>query len=218
MRRSLNDESRKKTKPIDINLRDSRRLSKKTPIKSYTEKKVDADGFSFVTRFSQDRNGSTSKISPIPYTRASFSSPALDYSIRLDDKQKYKELLDNVANGTFNDSSIYGTPLGSLSGYNLLSRGKKLIELSKSPRQRAREVIDLTSDSKTKLNKKDIVNKVLDDFDSKDLVILDDSDSDVEILPTPPSPKPDIRVDPVNSLKPVINTSKATQSKWLNDL
>ncbi|XP_063918445.1 sentrin-specific protease-like isoform X2 [Zophobas morio] len=208
--------------------------------KSTAEKKLEAKkaGVEYITRFSSSyepvttkspnmQNGTKpkSKVSPSlknqPKTRSSLnntlSSPTLDYSIRLDDKKKYQMLLENVAlqntfNNSFNSSSIYGTPVGGM-----FNRSRRLVEMARSPKQKSFEVIDLTSENKTKLSTKDKVIKILDDFESETAVI-EDSDSDVEILPTPPSPKPDIKVPPVNSLKTVIDTSKPTHHKWLEDV
>lgn len=59
--------------------------------------------------------------------------------------------------------------------------------------------------------------KVLDDFETEPIVVKD-SDSDVEILPSPPTPPPDIKVDRVNSLKTVLDTCEETKSDWLEEL
>ncbi|XP_068904296.1 sentrin-specific protease-like [Tenebrio molitor] len=204
-------------------------------IKSTTEKRLDAKktGVEYITRFTSGyeplatkspnmQNGTKpkSKITPKRSARSSLNSsmasPTLDYSIRLDDKKKYQMLLDNLAmqnsfNSTMNSSSSYGTPIGTM-----FNRSRRLVEMSKSPKQKSFDVVDLTNENKTKLSTKDRVIKVLDDFESETLVI-EDSDSDVEVLPSPPSPKPDIKVPPVNSLKAVIDTSRAARHEWLND-
>jgi Ulp1 family protease len=204
-------------------------------IKSTTEKRLDAKktGVEYITRFTSGyeplatkspnmQNGTKpkSKITPKRSARSSLNSsmasPTLDYSIRLDDKKKYQMLLDNLAmqnsfNSTVNSSSSYGTPVGTM-----FNRSRRLVEMCKSPKQKSFDVVDLTNENKTKLSTKDRVIKVLDDFESETLVI-EDSDSDVEVLPSPPSPKPDIKVPPVNSLKAVIDTSRAARHEWLND-
>jgi Ulp1 family protease len=204
-------------------------------IKSTTEKRLDAKktGVEYITRFTSGyeplatkspnmQNGTKpkSKITPKRSARSSLNSsmasPTLDYSIRLDDKKKYQMLLDNLAmqnsfNSTMNSSSSYGTPVGTM-----FNRSRRLVEMCKSPKQKSFDVVDLTNENKTKLSTKDRVIKVLDDFESETLVI-EDSDSDVEVLPSPPSPKPDIKVPPVNSLKAVIDTSRAARHEWLND-
>lgn len=83
--------------------------------------------------------------------------------------------------------------------------------------------IDLTTASKSgpakPLSSKmtDTIIKVLDDFDSEPIT-LKDSDSDVEILPTSPSPTPDIKVDRVNSLKIMIDTTENYHPSWLDNL
>jgi hypothetical protein len=205
-------------------------------IKSTTEKRLDAKktGVEYITRFTSGyeplatkspnmQNGTKpkSKITPKRSARSSLNSsmasPTLDYSIRLDDKKKYQMLLDNLAmqnsfNSTMNSSSSYGTPVGTM-----FNRSRRLVEMCKSPKQKSFDVVDLTNENKTKLSTKDRVIKVLDDFESETLVI-EDSDSDVEVLPSPPSPKPDIKVPPVNSLKAVIDTSRAARHEWLDDL
>jgi Ulp1 family protease len=204
-------------------------------IKSTTEKRLDAKktGVEYITRFTSGyeplatkspnmQNGTKpkSKITPKRSARSSLNSsmasPTLDYSIRLDDKKKYQMLLDNLAmqnsfNSTMNSSSSYGTPIGTM-----FNRSRRLVEMCKSPKQKSFDVVDLTNENKTKLSTKDRVIKVLDDFESETLVI-EDSDSDVEVLPSPPSPKPDIKVPPVNSLKAVIDTSRAARHEWLDD-
>jgi Ulp1 family protease len=204
-------------------------------IKSTTEKRLDAKktGVEYITRFTSGyeplatkspnmQNGTKpkSKITPKRSARSSLNSsmasPTLDYSIRLDDKKKYQMLLDNLAmqnsfNSTMNSSSSYGTPVGTM-----FNRSRRLVEMCKSPKQKSFDVVDLTNENKTKLSTKDRVIKVLDDFESETLVI-EDSDSDVEVLPSPPSPKPDIKVPPVNSLKAVIDTSRAARHEWLDD-
>jgi Ulp1 family protease len=204
-------------------------------IKSTTEKRLDAKktGVEYITRFTSGyeplatkspnmQNGTKpkSKITPKRSARSSLNSsmasPTLDYSIRLDDKKKYQMLLDNLAmqnsfNSTVNSSSSYGTPVGTM-----FNRSRRLVEMCKSPKQKSFDVVDLTNENKTKLSTKDRVIKVLDDFESETLVI-EDSDSDVEVLPSPPSPKPDIKVPPVNSLKAVIDTSRAARHEWLDE-
>ncbi|XP_044268035.1 sentrin-specific protease 1-like [Tribolium madens] len=234
------DDIRVASKPIDIKTsRKSRENRWETngtddlrflkSIKSTTEKKLDAkrNNVEYITRFAtsyEPHNGvkAKSRVSPISRNvrsgrsslSNSFSTPTLDYSIRLDDKKKYEMLLDNVAtlqnSYSFNNSSTYGTPVGSL-----FNRSRRLVELAKSPNKKPVEVIDLT-ENKRKLSTKDTVIKVLDDFESEE--VIEDSDSDVEILPNPPSPKPDIKVPPINSLKTVVDTSKPTHQKWLQDI
>lgn len=69
-----------------------------------------------------------------------------------------------------------------------------------------------------KLSTKEKIKKVLDDFDSDAVVVKDsDSESDV-ILVSPPSPKPDIVVEPINSLKKVVDLVEETKSGWVEGL
>lgn len=185
------------------------------------------NGYEYVTRFSstldslttkspiQNRLKHRSKFSPIfktpKYSSSRLNTPSLDYSIRLDDKRKYQMLLDSFAkNNSLNNTSIYGTPVGSF------NRSRMLVDLARTPNKKSLEVIDLTNDT-GKLSTKDTVIKILDDFDS-DPAAIEDSDSDVEILPNPPSPKPFFKIRPVNTLKTVVDTSKVAREEWLIDV
>lgn len=67
------------------------------------------------------------------------------------------------------------------------------------------------------MSTKDTIKKVLDNFEGDTVVVKDsDSESDV-IVVSPPSPKPDIYVEPVNSLKKVIDLVEETKSDWVED-
>lgn len=182
------------------------------------------NGYEYVTRFSstldslttkspiQNRLKHRTKFSPIfktpKYSSSRLNTPSLDYSIRLDEKRQYQMLLDNHAQ---NNSSIYGTPVGSL-----FNRSRMLVDLARTPNRKPLEIIDLTNDA-GKLSTKDTVIKILDDFET-DPAPIEDSDSDVEILPSPPSPKPFFKIRPVNTLKTVVDTSKVAREEWLSDL
>lgn len=150
----------------------------------------------------------------------------IDLTFRLDEKMKYKELLEksspnttyNSANDTF---SKYHTPVGKYlppEGY----RSRQMIDACKL-RPKIVDSIDLTDDQ-LKRNKAtrrststaEAVIKVLDDFDN-DAIVVKDSDSDVEILPNPPSPKPDFKVERVNSLKSVVDSCEFSNRKWLEE-
>lgn len=63
-----------------------------------------------------------------------------------------------------------------------------------------------------KCTAKDTIIKVLNEP-----IVIKDDDSDVEILPTPPEPKPDIKIARVNTLKTVINL-EASDRKWLENM
>ncbi|CAG9835228.1 unnamed protein product [Diabrotica balteata] len=119
------------------------------------------------------------------------SSSNMNSSIRLNEKKLYKEILD---------STQFFTPRTSFND-SLLTRRGKIMAAALSP-----------------MSTKDRIKKVLNDFDSDPVVIKDsDSDSDIVIV-NPPSPKPDIKVEPVNSLKNIINFPEQSKSKWLDDM
>nr|CAI5821035.1 unnamed protein product [Callosobruchus analis] len=133
------------------------------------------------------------------------SSGGLDYSFRLEDKMEYKKLLEKAANSDSIDS-LYATPQGKPFGFDTSSRGSKILNMS------------LKNSPKDRMSTKDTIQKVLDNFPTETVVLKDsDSESDV-VLVEPPSPKPDIKVEPVNSLKKVIDTSKNAKEDWVQQL
>ncbi|VEN33986.1 unnamed protein product [Callosobruchus maculatus] len=133
------------------------------------------------------------------------SSGGLDYSFRLEDKLEYKKLLEKV-NNSDSMESIYKTPQGKIFGFDTSSRSSKILNMS------------LKNSSKERMSTKDTIQKVLDNFPTETVVLKDsDSESDV-VLVEPPSPKPDIKVEPVNSLKKVIDTSKNAKEDWVQQL
>ncbi|XP_018324219.1 ubiquitin-like-specific protease ESD4 [Agrilus planipennis] len=155
----------------------------------------------------------------------SIHSSTLDQSFRLDEKLRYRELLSRAAPSwssynTNGSLSNYSTPTGKLC-VDTRSRGKKLVGLAQRTESKETAFIDLTDDTSKKYKPrpsiKDTINKVLDDFDNEPVVVKD-SDSEVEILPSPPSPKPDFKVGPVNSLKAVIDTSEHSHKEWVDKL
>lgn len=164
--------------------------------------------------FAKARNSSSSKPSVI------------DLTFRLDEKARYKELLEksspNVTSyhSTNDTFSKYHTPVGkyfSAEGY----RSRQMIDACKL-KPKVVDSIDLTEGSSRRNKPRkststaEAVIKVLDDFDS-DAIVVKDSDSDVEILPTPPSPKPDFKVERVNSLKSVVDSCEFSDRKWLEE-
>ncbi|XP_028129376.2 sentrin-specific protease 1 [Diabrotica virgifera virgifera] len=119
------------------------------------------------------------------------SSFNMNSSIRLNEKKLYREILD---------STQFFTPRSSFDN-SFMTRRDKIMAAALSP-----------------MSTKDRIKKVLDDFDSDPVVIKDsDSDSDVVVV-NPPSPKPDIKVEPVNSLKNIINFPEQSKTKWLDDV
>lgn len=151
-------------------------------------------------------------------------SSVIDLTFRLDEKLRYKELLEksspNVTFTSSNNDSKYYTPVGKyFCAENF--RGRQMVDACKS-RQKIVDSIDLTdaalkrSKPRRSTSTAQAVIKVLDDFDN-DAIVVKDSDSDVEILPTPPSPKPDFKVERVNSLKPVVDACEFSDRKWLEE-
>lgn len=149
----------------------------------------------------------------------------IDLTFRLDEKKRYKELLEksspSVSLNSSNDTySKYYTPVGKLYSTEGF-RSRQMIDACK-PRRRVIDSIDLTStspkrnQSRKSLSTAEAVIKVLDDFDN-DTIVVKDSDSDVEILPNPPSPKPDFKVERVNSLQPVVDSCEFSNRKWLEE-
>lgn len=140
---------------------------------------------------------------------------------------KYKELLEKATpnisiNFKMADDSFakYQTPTGKIFCFGN-SRGHKMVDACRT-KPKIVDSIDLTAPSrsepiKPRLSTRDTVIKVLDDFDTEPITVKD-SDSDVEILPTSPSPTPDIQVDRVNSLKVIIDTSEASHPNWLDGM
>lgn len=151
--------------------------------------------------------------------------PLTSYTTRLDDKREFQNLLDNHLESSLNNSSLYFTPNSRLSKYDFSSRGRKILELSRqnSRNNSVGHLIDLTNEdqngstSSGKLSVKDKIKKVLSSFDDEP-VEIQDSESDVEILPRPPTPKPDIKVEPINSFKKIVDTSYVSNQKWLVDV
>lgn len=150
------------------------------------------------------------------------------YTNRLDDKKEFQNLLEShlSSDNSFNDSSQYFTPNSRLSKYDFSSRGKKIVDLAtKKSRNNSlvAPLIDLTheeqngSSSSGKLSVRDKIKKVLSSFDDEP-VEIQDSESDVEILPRPPSPEKDFKIEPVNSFKKIVDTSYVSNQKWLADL
>ncbi|CAG9825592.1 unnamed protein product [Phaedon cochleariae] len=153
-----------------------------------------------------------------PTTNGSFpeknntSRSSLNYSIRLDDKMNYQRLIDSAAGSSPLDRSVYSTPLGKyFDTFDTSSRAGRILNMTKkSP------VNDDTN--KERLLTRDAIKKVLHKFEG-DTVVLKDSDSDSDvILVNPPTPKPDFEVEPVNSLKKIVDTSQQTDPGWLTDL
>lgn len=127
-----------------------------------------------------------------------FKSPSLDRSFRLDEKMQYKKLLDLTLDS--NSSSLYQTASNSFRlNHSKLSNAS-------------------SSASKSKETTKERIIRVLDDIDNEAVVIKDSDSEDSVIMVNPPSPKPDIKVDPVNSFKKIVDTSKMSKKDWLDDL
>ncbi|XP_066255432.1 uncharacterized protein [Euwallacea similis] len=127
-------------------------------------------------------------------------SPSLDYSFRLDHKMKYKKLLEQ----SNNESSIYLTPIGKIfKNFDFTNSNDK-----KSPGSNK-------SQDRPKESTKERIVKVLDSLENDAVVVKDSDSEDSVVFVSPPSPKPDIKVDPVNSLKTIVDTSVVTKKDWL---
>lgn len=162
-----------------------------------------------------------------------------DYSFRLDDKRIYKELLSKAAPTasmkSFLDSfTEYCTPVGKIGPSFRIgsSRSKRMLDMAlKSNDRKIEEFIDLTN-TKEKANgfsdstandkdkprrsaTSDKIKKVLNEMDNE--VVVKDSDSEVEILPAPPSPKSDFNVGKCNSLKTFVHPSQPTHDNWIKN-
>lgn len=59
---------------------------------------------------------------------------------------------------------------------------------------------------------------MLDSLENEPVVVKDSDSEDSVILLNPPSPKPDIKVDPVNSLKKYVDTTEFSKEQWLSEL
>lgn len=166
----------------------------------------------------------TSKKAKMRITRPAIRSSVLEQSFRLDEKLKYKELLAQAAPSSSLTNSFlkYSTPVGKVFMNDSRSRGNKMVDSCLNKGNKVTGLIDLTvngtSDaSKKQMRTKDTIIKVLGESSSRPTTIKD-SDSDIEILPQPPSPKPDIKVERVNSLKKIVDTSQTTREAWLRQL
>lgn len=158
--------------------------------------------------------------------RPTMHSTVLDQSFRLDEKMKYRQLLaeaaPNCSSALRESFSKYSTPIGKIFTHNAAKRSKQMVEFALHKNE-PNKIIDLTSigtngTHRRSLSTKDTIKKVLDDFPTSDHITIKDSDSDIEILPRPPSPKPDIKIEPVNSIKKIIDTSEKTHSEWLHQM
>uniref|UniRef100_A0A1Y1KKI8 Ubiquitin-like protease family profile domain-containing protein n=1 Tax=Photinus pyralis TaxID=7054 RepID=A0A1Y1KKI8_PHOPY len=164
--------------------------------------------------------------SKIKMSRPAIRSSVLNQSFRLDEKMKYKQLLaENAPNYTSDlreSFSKYSTPVGKIFMHNQTKRNRQLVDLALNKNEPSK-IIDLTAIGtngtvRRSLSTKDTIKKVLDDFSTNEPITIKDSDSDIEILPRPPSPKPDIKVEPVNSIQKIIDTSEETHTDWLQRL
>lgn len=143
-------------------------------------------------------------------------STALDQSIRLDEKKKYQEMLNKSLLNPFDSFNDYSTPIGKVLPSSCMSRGRKCVELATATGTKPKTIafVDLT---KPRLSARDRIAKVLDNFEN-DVVEVKDNDSDIEILPSPPTPEPDIKIERVNSLKTYVDLSETTKDDWITNL
>lgn len=154
-------------------------------------------------------SGSTQRVAK-PKDRVAYRSPKsrsrdyflIDYSDQLEDKIHYKQLLEQSSGC---ESSSYHTPVGKIfERYNFTNLAKP-VGLNKT-------------EVKPKDTVKNRIMKVLDGLENDPVVIKDSDSEDSVIMVNPPSPKPDIKVDPINSLKKIVDTSEASKGDWLTKM
>lgn len=120
-------------------------------------------------------------------------------SIRLNDKMLYQKLLQRSKD--FSKSPLFSYDTANITSGTMVTAMNSKLE-----------------SSKTKLSTKDVIKKVLGDW-KNETIIIKDSDSEPDVLIVhPPSPKPDIKVEPVNSFKKVVDTAIQTKPEWLENL
>lgn len=135
-------------------------------------------------------------------------------SVRLQDRENYKKLLESLSCG--NENSVYFTPTSKVYEYDHVnsSRSKKILNMA----QKSTSSNRISPKDTSKMSTKETIKKVLDDFENE-LVVIKDSDSESDVLiVNPPSPKPDVKVEPVNSLKKIVDTSESTKKDWIDDM
>ncbi|KAF7266360.1 uncharacterized protein LOC143202559 [Rhynchophorus ferrugineus] len=137
-------------------------------------------------------------------TRNSQDNSFLNYSYRLEDKLKYKKLLEQVSNSS-QSSSVYLTPEGKFYG-----------SFGNDRKQRVPSTEG--SFGKPKETTKERLLKVLDSLENEAVVVKDSDSEESIIMVSPPSPKPDIKVEPINSFKRIVDTSKFARKDWLDEL
>ncbi|CAH0557369.1 unnamed protein product [Brassicogethes aeneus] len=169
------------------------------------------------------QNGALPKITKSMSTinRNTHKNSSMDFSIRLDDKIQYKKLLENAGNISAN-SSIYYTPIGKLFKPDSppQSRSARMLAMATDNADKRRPSVGSTgrdSFGSRRLSTKDQIIKILDDLDTEPVVVPDD-ESDDDVVVCPPSPEPDIKVEPVNTLKKVIDCNQRSKHDWLSDL
>lgn len=159
-------------------------------------------------------------------------STSLNQSFRLDEKRRYGELLSRAAPNANISSLIdsiaeYGTPVGKLFN-STSSRSRRMVEMANKSlsNKKKSSFIDLTDSDleksrsptfKRPTSTRQTIEKVLNDFDNE-VIVIKDSDSDVEVLPNPPEPKPDFVVPRVNSLKTFVDPSEPLHDDWISEL
>lgn len=185
--------------------------------KSLTNGNASTSSISPVYNTSTGSREDRSRVRNVPIMRKTYSS-ALDQSIRLDEKKQYQEMLNKsfLVSESFQD---YSTPIGKIPPVlSKGSRGKRCVDLARTGAvPKTIGFIDLTK-NKPKLTAKETIARVLNNFDSNDVVEIKDNESDIEILPDPPSPEPDFKVHRVNSLKTYIDLSESTQDDFISNL
>ncbi|XP_022913577.1 uncharacterized protein [Onthophagus taurus] len=160
------------------------------------------------TPFFNSLQNSKSKLLPEP--RKPIQTTALEYSYRLDEKKQYEEMLGrNVA---------AKSPLNNYNDFKKFHlRGKRIVDLALKSTKKAPDFIDLTNDNnKTKKQSTlETIQKVLKEHDNES--VLKNNQTDIEILPSPPSPKPDFQIEKHNSLASFKHPSDPTHENWIQN-
>ncbi|XP_057664560.1 uncharacterized protein LOC130898947 [Diorhabda carinulata] len=120
-------------------------------------------------------------------------------SIRLNDKMMYRKLLQKSKD--FSKSPLFNYDTANITSGTIATTTKSKLESSNKH-----------------LSTKDVFKKVLNNW-KNDTIIIKDSDSEPDaVIVNPPSPKPDIKVDPINTFKKVVDTAIETRPEWLENL
>lgn len=145
-----------------------------------------------------------------------------NYTTRLDDKKEFQNLLEShISDSSNNTSSRYHTPCSSrLSRYDSIGlRGKNNMGsfFSKSNNS-STTFVDLTNGNEnSKLNASNKHQHSRNSNQIENVAVISDSDSEVELV-RPPTPEPDFKVKPINSLKVEFKDQYSKDNIWLDNM